>query len=105
MTATYTWDNASRLQQLVDNAAGATYDQTFGFSYSPASQITRNTRSNDSYAWTEHYNVNRNTTPDGLNRYGSIAPLSSQSPAPSELDPVLKLLSYRPAATLHVAEP
>jgi RHS repeat-associated protein len=82
-TATYTWDNASRLQQLVENPTGTAHDLTLGFSYNPASQITQNTRSNDSYAWTEHSNVNRSYTPDGLNRYGSIATVGGTTITPT----------------------
>ncbi|HEY0314339.1 MAG TPA: RHS repeat-associated core domain-containing protein [Allosphingosinicella sp.] len=76
-TTGYTYDNASRLTQLVEDVAGTSYDQTLGFSYNPASQITSNTRSNDNYAWTGHYNVNRGYTANGLNQYtasGSVTP-------------------------------
>ena len=86
-SAAYTWDNASRLSQLVESVTGTTYDLTLGFSYNPASQITQNTRSNDSYAWSEHYNVNRSYTPDGLNRYGSIAPTIAPAPCPGRARP------------------
>jgi hypothetical protein len=37
----------------------------------------QNTRSNDAYAWTGHYNVNRSYTANGLNQYslsGSVTP-------------------------------
>jgi RHS repeat-associated protein len=47
------------------------------FSYNPAGQIVQNTRSNDAYAWTGHYNVNRSYTANGLNQYslsGSVTP-------------------------------
>ena len=63
--------------QLADNLVGTAYDQTLGFGYNPASQIASNTRSNDAYAWTRHYNFNRGYTANGLNQYsvtGSIAP-------------------------------
>jgi RHS repeat-associated protein len=76
-TTGYTYDNASRLTQLAEDVAGTSYDQTLGFSYSPAGQITSNTRSNDNYAWTGHYNVNRGYTANGLNQYtasGSVTP-------------------------------
>jgi RHS repeat-associated protein len=70
-------DAVSRLSQLADNLAGTAYDQTLGFGYTPAGQIASNTRSNDAYAWTRHYNFNRGYTANGLNQYtitGSIAP-------------------------------
>src|SRR4051812_7548280 len=73
----YSYDAVSRLTSLADNLVGTTYDQTLGFGYTPASQISSNTRSNDSYAWTGHYNVNRSYTANGRNQYtatGSITP-------------------------------
>jgi RHS repeat-associated protein len=76
-STSYSYDNVSRLSQLVHDLSGTSYDQTLGFSYNPASEITQNTRSNDSYAWTGHYNVNRGYTANGLNQYtasGSVTP-------------------------------
>jgi YD repeat-containing protein len=49
-STSYSFDNASRLSQLSHDLSGTSYDQTLGFSYNPASEITQNTRSNDSYA-------------------------------------------------------
>lgn len=76
-TATYSYDNVSRLSQLVENLSGSGYDQTLGFSYSPANRISGTTRSNDALAWTNHYAVNRNYTANGLNQYtasGAVTP-------------------------------
>jgi RHS repeat-associated protein len=76
-STSYGYDAASRLTSLGHDLSGTTYDQTLGFSYNPASEITQNTRSNDSYAWTGHYNVNRGYTANGLNQYaasGSVTP-------------------------------
>ena len=73
----YGYDAVSRLTSLADNLVGTAYDQTLGFGYTPASQIASNTRSNDAYAWTGHYNLNRNYTANGRNQYtaaGSITP-------------------------------
>ena len=70
--ATYSFDPVSRLAQIADNLSGTTHDQTLGFSRNPAGQVTQATRSNDLYAWASHYNVNRNYSSDGLNRYSSI---------------------------------
>lgn len=69
--------HADRLTQLVENLSGTSYDQTLGFTPNPAGQIAGTTRSNDAYAWTNHYAVNRNYTANGLNQYsasGSITP-------------------------------
>ena len=73
----YSYDPVSRASQLADNLAGTAYDQTLGFGYNPASQISSNTRSNDAYAWTGHYNLNRGYTANGLNQYtasGTVTP-------------------------------
>jgi RHS repeat-associated protein len=63
------YDAVGRLTGLSHGLAGTTYDDSLGFSYNPASQIKQNTRSNDSYAWTGHYNVTRAYTSNGLNQY------------------------------------
>jgi RHS repeat-associated protein len=55
----------------------ATHDLTQSFTYNPASQIATAARSNDSYAWTDHYNLTRNYGSNGLNQYtssGSVTP-------------------------------
>ncbi|MBV8685757.1 MAG: RHS repeat-associated core domain-containing protein [Alphaproteobacteria bacterium] len=73
----YSYDAVSRLTGLADDLAGTAYDQSLGFGYTPASQIASNTRSNDSYAWTGHYNVSRAYTANGRNQYtatGSVTP-------------------------------
>jgi RHS repeat-associated protein len=77
-TATsYGYDPASRLQLLSHDLAGAAHDLSLGFTFSPAGQILSGTRSNDTYAWTGHYNVSRTYTANGLNQYtasGSVVP-------------------------------
>ncbi|WP_157783626.1 RHS repeat domain-containing protein, partial [Rhizorhabdus wittichii] len=76
-TTTYSYDTSSRLSQVADDLGGAGGDQTLGFSYNSANQITEAVRSNDAYAWTQNYNVNRNYMANGLNQYtaaGAIAP-------------------------------
>src|SRR4051794_21524797 len=45
---------------------------TLGFSYSPASQIVQNTRSNDLYAWTGHGSGTTSSTANGLNQLASL---------------------------------
>ena len=47
------------------------------FTYNPASEMITRTRSNDAYAWTAHYNENRNYSSNGLNQLtasGAITP-------------------------------
>jgi RHS repeat-associated protein len=73
---TYSYDAVSRLTSLADNLVGTAYDQTLGFGYTPASQIASNTRSNDAYAWTGHYNLNRSYTANGRNQYSAVASIT-----------------------------
>jgi len=47
-------------------ASGA--DQAVSFTHIPSGQIKSLTRANDTYAWTGHYNVNRNYGTNGLNQ-------------------------------------
>jgi RHS repeat-associated protein len=68
-TTSYSYDTASRLSQLAQDLSGTSHDLTLSFTYSPAGQISSTTRSNDVYAWTGHYAVNRNYTANGLNQY------------------------------------
>jgi RHS repeat-associated protein len=76
-TTAYAYDAASRLAQRSDDLAGTAQDQVLGFTWNPAGQVSSETRSNDSYAWQAHYNLNRGYSADGLNRYtlsGAIVP-------------------------------
>ncbi len=56
------------VSSLTSNLSGASHDTTTTFAYNPAGQIASQTRSNDTYAWTGHYNVDRNYTANGLNQ-------------------------------------
>jgi len=61
----------------VRSCTTAGYDQSFTFSYNPAGQIVSRSGSNDSYAWTGHYNLSRGYPANGLNQYtasGSASP-------------------------------
>ena len=65
----YTFDPVSRLASITQDLAGTASDQTIGsMSYNPASQLISQAKSNDAYAWSGHYNVNRNYTVNGLNQ-------------------------------------
>jgi RHS repeat-associated protein len=70
----FAFDPVSRMSQMVQNPSGTAQDLTLDFSYNPASQIGSNTRSNDSYAWGSHYNVNRSYGTNGLNQLTSAGP-------------------------------
>jgi RHS repeat-associated protein len=76
-TTSYSYDAVGRLATLGHDLAGTSYDQSFTFTYNPAGQIVSRSGSNDNYAWTGHYNVNRGYTSNGLNQYtasGSASP-------------------------------
>jgi RHS repeat-associated protein len=64
----YSYDAVSRLASLGQDLGGGSYDFTNGFSYNPAGQIASVTHSNDVYAWTGHYDVDRSYTSNGLNQ-------------------------------------
>jgi YD repeat-containing protein len=65
----YSYDPVSRLSSFTQDLIGSVQDLTVGsFTYNPASQITGYSRSNDSYAWGGHYNVNRSYATNGLNQ-------------------------------------
>ena len=69
--------NPLGLTSLTNDLAGTVSDQTLTFAYNPAGQIATKASSNDLYAWTQHYNVNRNYSTNALNQYtttGSITP-------------------------------
>ncbi|SIO21124.1 RHS repeat-associated core domain-containing protein [Parasphingorhabdus marina DSM 22363] len=72
----YYYDPVGRLSSLDIQAQGTAEDNIFGFSYTPASQIRSRTTSNDLYANTAHYDVDRNYTTNGLNQYSAAGPAS-----------------------------
>lgn len=65
----FSYDPAGRLNGLGHNFPGTANDVAFTYGYTPASQLTQQTRDNDAYAWTGHFNVDRNYTANGLNQY------------------------------------
>jgi RHS repeat-associated protein len=64
----YAYDGINRLTSLSHDVAGTVSDVTTTLSYNPASQIATYSRSNDSYRWNGHYNVNRTYGTNGLNQ-------------------------------------
>lgn len=69
---TFSYDDASRLTQLAqDLAGGAADDQTLGFAYTDASQVSHRTASNDNYNWIAPA-VTRTYTRHGLNQYDTV---------------------------------
>lgn len=69
-TATaYAYDGASRVSQLT--LSGGNQPNASGFGYNPAGQITSRSSSNDAYAWTGAYNVDRSYGVNALNQLTS----------------------------------
>lgn len=64
----FAFDAAQRLSALTNNLAGTTQDLAQTFAYNPAGQIDSASRTGDAYAWTGHYNVDRDYTANGLNQ-------------------------------------
>ena len=69
---THTFDNASRLTGLAQDLPGTANDQTLGFSFTNASQISQRTASNQSYAWTTPA-ASKSYSRNGLNQYTAVA--------------------------------
>ncbi|MFN3818962.1 RHS repeat-associated core domain-containing protein [Blastomonas sp.] len=72
----YSYDPVPRLTALIHDLAGTAHDVGFSYGHNPAGQMISSTRDNDAYAWTQHYNVNRSYTANGLNQYSAVAGLS-----------------------------
>jgi len=72
----YAYDPVSRLSSLTSNLSGTTNDLTTTFAYNPVGQISQLTKSNNSYAWTGHYNVDRAYTVNGLNQLTTAGALA-----------------------------
>ena len=69
---THGYDNASRLTSLDQNLPATANDQTYGFSFTAASQLSQRTASNDNYSWTVP-TVSRSYDRNGLNQYSAVA--------------------------------
>ena len=68
----YGYDAVGRLANFGQDLAGTTNDLSLtGIAYNPASQQSQQTRSNDSYAWSGHYNIARSYMTNGLNQLTS----------------------------------
>jgi RHS repeat-associated protein len=61
---------------LTHDLANTAQDLNYGFGYNPASQIISRTLSNDAYRYVPASPINRDYTPDGLNRYVSVGNVS-----------------------------
>ena len=72
---TFGYDPAGRLSGLTHDLGGDAQDVSFGFGYTPASQVAQQTRSNDAYVWNGYdADVDRVYIANGLNQYASAGP-------------------------------
>jgi RHS repeat-associated protein len=73
-STSYGFDALSRLSSLTQNPGGAAEDETFGFTYNPAAQITARTTTNSAapYSWRPEESENSSYDIDGLNRIEEI---------------------------------
>jgi RHS repeat-associated protein len=70
----YAYDPVSRLQGLERYIGGTGAAQTATFEYNPASQLSAQTSTNDSYAQTGAYSLDRTHVANGLNQYTTAGP-------------------------------
>jgi RHS repeat-associated protein len=75
-SVTYGWDDVGRLTSQSDTFTGGTGNVGWTFSLNPVSQITSETRDNDSYVWNGAVSVNRTYSVNGLNQYTVAGPAS-----------------------------
>ncbi|NJS14219.1 MAG: RHS repeat-associated core domain-containing protein [Sphingopyxis sp.] len=75
----YGYDPVGRMNALMQDIGGTSYDLTLSYGYNPASQMVTQTTSNDAYAYTGAVSVNRNYAVNGLNQYASAGPASFSS--------------------------
>ena len=68
----YDYDAAGRLNELVQNLAGTSHDNTDTFAFNPAGQITSRTRSNTGYSYASHINTDTLFSHNGLNQITSV---------------------------------
>jgi RHS repeat-associated protein len=71
VATSYSYDAISNLSALTNDAAGSSYDNTYGLSYNPAGQITSRSRTNAAYDWTLPASYYQTYSANGLDKYDS----------------------------------
>lgn len=74
-SASYGYDGISRIASVGQSRASAPWSVSYGFSYNEAGQVIQRTLDNDSYTYLSAPE-SKTYTPDGLNRYASVAGMS-----------------------------
>jgi RHS repeat-associated protein len=72
-TSTIGYDNAERMNALAHVFAPTTGNQTWGFGFTPASQLATTSSANAAWNWTASTASAVNTVADGLNRNAAVA--------------------------------
>jgi YD repeat-containing protein len=72
-TSTIGYDNADRMNALAHVFTPTTGNQTWGFGFTPASQLATTTSTNTAWNWTAATAAAVNTVADGLNRNATVA--------------------------------
>jgi RHS repeat-associated protein len=72
----YAYDGIQRPGVITDTFVGAGANTASTFGYNPAGQLNTTTRSNDGYAWTGHYAVQRAYATNGRNQYSTAGTAS-----------------------------
>jgi RHS repeat-associated protein len=70
--STFSYDLASRLTGLGLNLGGTVNDQTWGYSYTTASQVSQRTATNDLYTWAAGA-ASKSYIRNGLNQYTAVS--------------------------------
>lgn len=70
---TYGYDAAGRLEELINNLAGTTHDQTLEFGYNAAGQIVSRGNSNAAFDWTPLAPGLTTYADNNLNQYTNVA--------------------------------
>ncbi|WP_162238937.1 RHS repeat-associated core domain-containing protein [Methylobacterium sp. Leaf85] len=72
-SSTWTYKANGTLDTLMHNLAGSAADVQFGFDYNRAFQATSIKRDNDTYAWTNNYNIARPFVTNTLDQYTRVS--------------------------------
>ena len=70
------FDTAQRLTALVHDLPASADDQSYGFGYTPASQVSMQSASNAAYTWSAPAVSGRSYARNGLNPYTSVGRIS-----------------------------
>lgn len=71
-TTTYSYDSADRLTALNQNPSGTSFDQSWTYSWNPASQVLTRGSTNTAYKWATPTPGTESKTFDGLNRDAAV---------------------------------